>query len=199
MPRPKTRDHHLRERMLRNSMAMLETEGPSALTARRVATSSESSTAALYELFGDKSGLVAEIFYEGFRGLAGRLLALPETADSRADVRASQEATRRFALEAPMLHEVMYARPFAEFEPAAADTKSAQTIYSHHVGRVARFLGRPKNHAMTIDAAQALIAANRGLISSELAGILGSSNKTVERRRSLTFDSLLDGLEGRQQ
>ena len=99
------------------SLATLERDGPTAITARNIAAVSGASTAALYELFGDKSGLIRGIFFEGFAQLAERLEALPSSDSPRNDVIASLEASRRFALESPMLFEVMYARPFIEFEP----------------------------------------------------------------------------------
>src|SRR5438270_7888523 len=119
MPRTKLRTAELREELLRCAVAVLEGEGPIALRARRVASAANTSTGALYELFGDKTGLVRAIFYEGFRMLADRLEHLPATQDARGDVVALLEGSRTFAIEHPVLFEVMYARPFGEFEPTS--------------------------------------------------------------------------------
>jgi hypothetical protein len=44
------------------------------------------------------------------------------------------------------------------------------------------------------DAAHAVVATNRGLVATELAGLAGTSSRSVERRWRLTIDALLDGL-----
>ena len=48
------------------------TDGIAGFTTRRVAQEAETSTPAVYELFGDKAGLVREVFFEGFRLLRRR-------------------------------------------------------------------------------------------------------------------------------
>src|SRR5438270_6409975 len=108
MPPRKLRTKDLREELLRSAVAVLEQEGPFALRARRVASAAGTSTGALYELFGDKTGLVRAIFYEGFKMLAARLDGVDMTNDARADVMALLRASRAFAIEHPMLFEVMY-------------------------------------------------------------------------------------------
>ncbi len=197
MPRPKTRNESLRSHMIDVSLATLERDGPTGVTARNIATLSGASTAALYELFGDKSGLIRNIFFEGFALLAERLEALPSTDDARADLIDSLDVSRQFALDSPMLFEVMYARPFTEFKPTSADDASAAIIYRHLVDRVAAWLETGRRSKTTVDAAHALVAANRGLIATELAGLLGTSSANTSRRRRLTIDALLDGLTER--
>lgn len=183
--------------MLAESIGLLEAEGPVAVTARRVASLSGTSTAAVYELYGDKAGLIRSIFYSGFSRLADRLDSLPRDTDARHDVVAVLEATRAFAVELPMLFDVMFARPFAEFDPTPADFDAAARIHACVIGRVAAWSRTTTRARATIDAAHALVALNRGLISSELSGLLGSSAAIRHRRRSLAIDSTLDGLEGR--
>src|SRR5438309_5289882 len=105
MPRRKSRTPELRVELLRCAVAVLEDEGPVALRARRVASAAGTSTGALYELFGDKTGLIRAIFYEGFTLLAARLGSVPITNDARADVIALLGASRAFALEHSMLYD----------------------------------------------------------------------------------------------
>ena len=82
MPRPKQRTPELRDHVLRVAVAMLARHGVAAFTTRRVAEEAATSPPAVYELFGDKSGLVREIFFEGFRLLRRRFDRLAETATS---------------------------------------------------------------------------------------------------------------------
>ena len=70
------------------------------------------------------AGLVRAISFEGLRLLADRLGEVPVTDDPRADVVALLAASRRFAIERPMLFEVMYARPIGELSPAPEDLRA---------------------------------------------------------------------------
>ena len=81
MPRPKQRTPELRERVLSVAVATLSSHGPAGLTTRRVAHGARTSTPAVYELFGDKAGLIREIFFEGFRMLRRHFDRVRETED----------------------------------------------------------------------------------------------------------------------
>ena len=72
MPRAKQRTPELRDHVLQVAVAMLASEGVAGFTTRKVAEEAETSTPAVYELFGDKAGLVREMFFEGFRLLRRR-------------------------------------------------------------------------------------------------------------------------------
>jgi AcrR family transcriptional regulator len=181
--------------MLGESISLLESDGVVAVTARRVAFGGGTSTAAVYELFGNKAGLVRSIFYEGFERLAAELDQMEPVDDALAGVMAVFDATRRFALGSPMLFEVMFARPFSEFEPDPADYQAAERIYSHVVRRVATLFGGAVTDQKTIDAAHALVALDRGLIAMELSGILGGSSDSIERRRTAAFHATITGLD----
>lgn len=180
--------------MLLAAMDLLERGGVEAVTARGVVADAGTSTAAFYELFGDKGGLVRGVFHEGFRLLAEELRALPALDDPRGAVVASLETSRTFSMTRPSLSEVMYARPFVEFDPTDEETGAAQDIYRHFVSRVATLLDLPVRARATVDAAQALVALNRGLVVAEVAGTLGQSPATVRRRRAVAVHALLDGL-----
>ena len=67
MPRAKQRTPEMRERVLRAAMDMLASNGVAEFTTSRLARHAGTSTPAVYELFGDKAGLVREVFFEGFR------------------------------------------------------------------------------------------------------------------------------------
>jgi len=195
MPRPKTRNDDLKDRLLDESIALLHSEGRAAVTARRVATVAGTSTAAVYELFGNKSGLVRSIFFEGFEQLAGRLDDITLSDHAHDDLIALLDATRVFALDHPMLFEVMFARPFTEFQPTTDDQHAAERIYSHVVGAVAALLGTRRDAAHTVDAAHVVVTLNSGLITSELNGLLGRSEQSIRRRRALAIDATIAGLQ----
>ena len=58
MPRPKTHDDALRRRLLERAGELLSTEGPGAVSLRKIATDVNTSTTAVYSLFGGKPALL---------------------------------------------------------------------------------------------------------------------------------------------
>src|SRR6266705_3148662 len=110
MPRAKQRTPELRERVLHVALATLAADGVTGFTTRKVAQQASTSTPAVYELFGDKAGLVREVFFEGFRLLGQRLGSLAESGDPHADLVSVIEVFREFARANPVLTEVMFSR-----------------------------------------------------------------------------------------
>lgn len=193
----KRRTPALRQRIRAEALALLESNGPAGLRARAVAEAAGTSTAAVYELFGDKSGLIRSLYDEGFDQLRAELEALPSSGDPAEDLRALFQGTRHFARTRPELFEVMFARPFAEFEPDHQDRRLGGSLFSLVVDRVDAWLRSVEAEADPVDVARVLISANRGLIADEQAGILGSTPASRNRRWDLTFDALLAGIAGR--
>src|SRR5580698_3276777 len=115
MPRTKQRTPELRDRMLAAALELLEEQGAAGLTARSLAARAATSAPALYELFGDKSGVVRELYFQGFRQLSAELARTPESADPLADLWSLAAAYRRFIRANRELAEVMFSRPFAGF------------------------------------------------------------------------------------
>jgi AcrR family transcriptional regulator len=149
---------------------------------------------ALYELFGDKGGLIRAIFFEGFAALHDALLSVPTTNDPRHDLVALLDASRAFAVARPMLFEVMYARPFAEFDPSAEELEIGNDIYRLSVKAVGRWLRSEDSTMSPTAAAHVLVATHRGLVATELAGLLGRSTATRRQRYALGVDTVLAGL-----
>src|ERR1700727_2984604 len=138
MPRTKQRKPELRERLLAVAVDLLAEEGAAGLTARSLAARAETSPPALYELFGDKSGVVRELYFEGFRQLSDELTTLPESADPLADLWPLATAYRRFIRANRELAEVMFARPFTDFSPGPDELAATSSVRVTVVGRVRR-------------------------------------------------------------
>ena len=117
MPRAKQRTPELRDHVLRVAVGMLAHEGVAGFTTRRVAREAHTSPPAVYELFGDKAGLVREMFFEGFRLLRRRFDQLADGDDPRVALVGVIRSIRMFVRENPVLSEVMFSRPFADFDP----------------------------------------------------------------------------------
>src|SRR5690349_1527748 len=81
MPRAKPRTQLLKGHVRKVALEVLESDGVAAFTARRIADEANTSLPAVYELFGDKAGLVRELFFEGFRMLRRHFDTLAEPAD----------------------------------------------------------------------------------------------------------------------
>jgi AcrR family transcriptional regulator len=149
---------------------LLASEGPHALSVRRIAEVAGTSTQAVYTQFGGKAGLADALYQEGYRRLA-QLLAQMEPADDPVQaVRDLGEVYRASAFANPHLYDVMTARPIPEYEP----TEEAR--------RVAFDTFRPLLRALTFAVdkqilsgdphaiAQQLWAAGHGLVSLTIHG-----------------------------
>lgn len=194
MPRIKQRTPELRDRVLRVAVATLASEGAAGFTTRKVAEQARTSTPAVYELFGDKAGLVREIFFEGFRALRRAFDELPSTEDPRADLVKLVRAFRRFVVDNPVLAQVMFSRPFADFDPGPAERKAGDAVRHFIVGRVRACVEAGVLHGDVTDIAHVLVALTQGLAATEAAGWLGSSKASIERRWDLGVGAVLEGL-----
>ena len=194
MPRPKQRTPELRDHVLRVAVAMLARHGVAAFTTRRVAEEAATSPPAVYELFGDKSGLVREMFFEGFRLLRRRFDRLAETADPRADLVGVVQALRAFVRENPVLAELMFSRPFKDFDPGPSGLEAGRSVREFVVGRVRRCIDEGILVGDPTDVAHVLVSMTQGLAATEMAGWLGTSRASVTRRWDVAIRAVLDGL-----
>jgi AcrR family transcriptional regulator len=173
---------------------MLASDGVSGFTTRKVAQRADTSTPAVYELFGDKAGLVREMFLEGFRMLRRSFERGEETDDSRADLVHLVTILRKFVRENPVLSEVMFSRPFADFDPGPSGLEAGSAVRLFIVGRVRRCIDAGLLAGDETDIAHVLVSLTQGLSATEMAGWLGTSKASVDRRWDLAIGSVLDGL-----
>jgi AcrR family transcriptional regulator len=190
------------------ALTSLADDGVAGLATRRVAARADTSAPAIYELFGDKSGLVRELFFEGFRRLGAELAAAgspgpgPEgvgvggaaVGDPRAEVEAAFAVFRAFARRNPQLSLLMFSRPVAEFEPGPDERAAGATVRDEVIARIGRCVEAGVLRGDPRDIAHVLVAQAQGLSIQESAGWLGSSPESITRRWELAIRSLLDGL-----
>ncbi|QBR91958.1 TetR/AcrR family transcriptional regulator [Nocardioides euryhalodurans] len=98
----------VRRRLIEEAARILGEQGPSALSARRLAATAGTSTMAVYTHFGGMSALVDEVATEGFRRLVALVDAVGTTDDTLADLRRMAGAYRENALANPHLYAVMF-------------------------------------------------------------------------------------------
>jgi len=193
MPRTKQRTPELRGRVLAAAVELLADEGAVGLTARTLAARADTSPPALYELFGDKSGVVRELYFEGFRRLFGELTALAETADPVADLWSLATSYRRFIRTNRELAEVMLSRPFTDFSPGPEELAATNSVRVLIVGRVRRCIDVGRLRGDEVDVAHVLVALIQGMAFAEAAGRLGTSTDSIERRWRLAIGTTING------
>jgi AcrR family transcriptional regulator len=194
MPRTKQRTPALKERVLAGAVDLLAEEGAAGFTARSLAARAQTSAPAVYELFGDKSGVVREVYFEGFRLLSAALHGLEESGDPVADLRRLAATYRRFVVARRELAEVMFSRPFTDFSPGPAELDATSSVRVFVVERVRRCIGAGAFAGDETDVAHVFVALVQGLAFAEAAGRLGTSAASIERRWDAALDALFAGL-----
>lgn len=174
-------------------MAVLVEEGPAGLTTRTVARRANASVPAIYEVFGDKAGIVREIFFEGFRRLSDELAALPGRRDPLEALRRLAEAFRQFIVRNPMLSEVMFSRPFADFDPTKDEARAGLKVRKIFVQHVRDAVDAGHFDGDPTDIALVLFTLVQGLAAAENAQRLGGSKQSTNRRFRLGVNTLIEG------
>jgi AcrR family transcriptional regulator len=197
MPRVKQRTPEMRDHLVSVALDLLAEEGAAGLTARSLAARAETSAPALYELFGDKAGVVRQLYFQGFRQLSDELATLAETADPIADLWTTASAYRRFIRANRALAEVMFSRPFADFSPGPDELAATSSVRLLIVGRVRRCIDLGRLRGDETDVAHVLVALLQGMAFAEAAGRLGTSTESIERRWRLAISTVLNGFGAR--
>ncbi len=160
-------------RLLDRAGELLSTEGPAALSLRRLAADVNTSTTAVYSLFGGKPALLDALYEEAFRRFGDRLAALPKTDDPVEDIIQIGFTYRASALADPQFYLVMFSKVVPNFEPSEETSAAAAETFLPLVEDVARAV----ESGMFVDApreqiALALWGMVHGLVSLELNGNL---------------------------
>ncbi len=197
MARLKQRTPELRDRVVEAAVELLGEEGAAGLTTRSLAARAETSAPALYELFGDKSGVVRAVYLEGFQKLSGELAEVGESSDPVSDLWTLASGYRRFIRANRELAEVMFSRPFVDFSPGPDELQATNAVRILIGGRVRRCREAGRLLGDEADVASVLEALLQGMAFAETAGRLGGSTESVERRWRLAVGTALNGLVAR--
>ncbi|MGW6931110.1 TetR/AcrR family transcriptional regulator [Lentzea sp. NPDC054927] len=170
MPRPKTHDDALRRRLLERAGELLSTEGPAAVSLRKIATDVNTSTTAVYSLFGGKPALLDALYDEAFLRFGTHLASVPVTENPAEDLVQIGLAYRRSALADPQFYSVLYSKVV---EPTKAMSRAAGRTFAPVINTVRRAVERkvfldedPEQIAMS------MWGIAHGLVSLELNGNL---------------------------
>jgi AcrR family transcriptional regulator len=115
---PKTRT---RQQILDVAAGILEQEGAQAVSTRSVAAGAGIRAASLYQLFGDKDGLLAALAIHGFDLYLSAKHTLPTTGDPVADMRCGWDFHVAFGLAHPAFYLLMFGTGRPGHRPPAAD------------------------------------------------------------------------------
>src|SRR3954453_4992212 len=171
VPSVKSHTADLATRLVDEAGRILAAEGAGALTLRRLATVTGTSTMAVYTLFGDKNGLLSAMHREGFARLAAALDRVSADPDPLEALAQQGVAYRESALANPHLYGLMFGTAAPGFSPDAAGTAIAEAAYRPLVDGVQRCLdagvmrGAPAERI-----ALHLWAVSHGMVSLEIAG-----------------------------
>ena len=198
MPRAKQRTPELRDTVLQAAVDTLMAGGVTGFTTRRVAQAACTSTPAVYELFGDRAGLVREMFFQAFHQLGEQFDQLGATDDPRRDLTEVIKTLRGFVVDHPALGQLMFSRPFADFDPGPQERSAGAKTRQFITARVRRCIDAGVFTGDETDIAHVILGLARGLASQEAAGWLGTSQESIERRWELAIDSIFAGLAARR-
>jgi hypothetical protein len=101
---------------------------------------------------------------------------------------------RSFARDNPALVELMFSRPFVDFDPEPADRRAGSSVREFIVARVRRCIDAGILAGQPTDIAHVFVAMAQGLALQETGGWLGTSKASMDRRWDLATRAVLDGL-----
>jgi AcrR family transcriptional regulator len=161
---PRKTSPAVRAELIATAARLLAQEGASALTLRRVASESGTSTMAVYTHFGGMDELKREVRRTGYGALADALKAAGTAGDPRADLEALCRAYNAFAREQPDLYRAM----FMEAPLDEADAAECAGTFAMLVAGAQRHLGEGDGVALAME----LWAAGHGVATLELSALL---------------------------
>ncbi|MGD9754135.1 MAG: TetR/AcrR family transcriptional regulator [Acidimicrobiia bacterium] len=183
--------------MVEAACRLLSTEGPEALTTRRIAAEAGTTTMTLYARFGDKDGVEQAVVVEGFTRLKAALeRAAERSKDPVQGVVAVARAYRRFAQENPAFYAAMFQRAGRAVMPTAESHRLGTETFSVVAGVVQRAIdaGNIDDDATVV--ARRVWAMCHGVVSLELVG-MGVAREAADSFFDGSIRSVLDGHTGR--
>lgn len=170
MPRPRLHDDQLRDRLLEIAAATVSADGVQALSVRKLAAAADTSTAAVYSLFGGKPSLVRALYENAFQQLGVGQAAVGESDDPLEDIVQLGIAYRATAVADPNGYQVMFGDGVSPADVGRKASRAAGRTFEPLVRavrrgvRAGRLPAKPKPDAIAL----ALWANVHGLVSLEL-------------------------------
>lgn len=165
MARPIVHDQHVQQRLLAVTADLVDREGPARVTLRDVAAAAETSTTAIYSLFGGKAQLLTAAVDDGFRSFGES-----QREAAKGGLLKLGRAYRVWALEHPALYRLMFGGALAAYVDCSPtpDVASDSMLPLMEAVVAAQTAGRLRNDDPTM-VAMAIWGQVHGLVSLELA------------------------------
>ena len=158
--------------LLASAADILESEGPDALSVRRIAAAAGVAPMGVYNHFESKSGIIEALYIQGFERLGAAMQAMAQVADPSDALLDGAHRYRALALAHPMAYQLMFLRAVPGFEPTDYAIGECTGAYEHLVAAVERGMragviteGEPT------ETAQLIWATIHGWVSLELLGL----------------------------
>jgi AcrR family transcriptional regulator len=192
MSRPKEHDERTAAALLDAAERIAEQEGPAALSVRRVANEIDTTTRAVYSLFGSKDSLVVALGVRAFQLLGAAIETLPRTSDPVTDLVRAGLAFRCFARDHPALFRIGVQRLQVSGESVRGFVDAANIALSELHARVERLRDADQlGHRSVPAAAWEFHALCEGLAAIEARCII--DREEAEGMWTDALSSLIDG------
>ena len=136
----------VRESIIASALQILQTDGPAALTVRRITDAAGCSTTGVYTHFGGKAGVIEAIFVDGFESFDAAIAAPLDNGD----LYEAGRAYRRWAVAHPTQYMVMFGRAVPDFEPSPTALGSATVAFERLVDGVRRVMASDEDDARSM-------------------------------------------------
>jgi AcrR family transcriptional regulator len=171
--RTRTPSADMVDALLDAASEILETEGPDALSVRRIAAAAGVAPMGVYNHFDSKNGIIDALFMQGFERLRVALAtAIAEIQDPYEALREGGRRYRALALAHPMAYRLMFLRTIPGYEPSPAALEVAGRAFDSLVDAVQRAMtAGVLAEAPPTEIAQIIWSSLHGWVSLELTGI----------------------------
>jgi AcrR family transcriptional regulator len=158
--------------LLEAASALLEREGPEALSIRRIAAEAGVAPMGVYNRFASKSGIIEALFVQGFERLGEAMITLGAIDDPLEALAEGGRRYRALALAHPMAYQLMFLRAVPGFEPSDQAKEVAAHAFEGLVAAVERAIGAGivADRSPTL-LAQVIWASIHGWVALELSGM----------------------------
>jgi AcrR family transcriptional regulator len=158
--------------LLASAADILESEGPDALSVRRIAATAGVAPMGVYNHFESKSGIIEALYIQGFARLGAAMRAMAEIADPSEALLDGARRYRELALAHPMAYQLMFLRAVPRFEPTDYALGECTDAYEHLVAAVERAMQAGViAEAEPTETAQLIWATIHGWVSLELLNL----------------------------
>jgi AcrR family transcriptional regulator len=168
---PRPADPAIRAALIEAGARILAVDGPGALSTRRLATETGTSTMAVYTYFGSMDELRRAIRAEGFARLAGTLNALPRTQDAVADLAAGGLTYLTSGLASPALYRAMF-----NDRPPDGDDDAGAEVFQQVVDDVTKCMAAGRfdsaDPSLAVLWAGEIWTMRHGMVTLALTGLL---------------------------